>query len=312
MLTRHAKLITPLCILLETRNLSDAADKLAVTRSAASKILKKAREIFNDPLLERRGNEMMLTVMGKELLPKLQRLRKAAADCFPEDEDVAVYNGRFTIQLPSGFLYAAGDRLIDAILQAIPGIQLCIDRVSDLFMEQLSSGEVDMVVYIHEDFAYPFEVKPLFKSRPGIFLARGHRLETVPYDVGEIQKQPVILSGLPAKGARYEAALKMLRPTTFERRVILQSSDIPLIFKQAMKREALVLASPLLITDDWIRKHFRLIDMQGPAITLFEMMSTSIVTHNRNIRSELHRRVGHIIGEVLSNLNDQAIAKESE
>ena len=307
MLTRHAKLITPLCTLLEKRSLTDASEALSLTKSATSKILKKGRELFGDPLLERQGNTMILTPIGKDLLPKLQRLRTAAAEFFPDQQDIAAFSGRFSLQLIPGIMYIVGEHIADAIAKALPNVRLSLEDVSDNFLEHLTSGATDMVAYIHGDFPYPFETVQLYESKAGIFIPKGHPLTGQSFNYQQLQEQPLMLGKIPVQGARYEAAIKMLQPQSGEKRVLFESNNIPLLFQQALKRQAVVLGSQMLILDPWIREHFTMQEQSGSLTGVLQRMNASLISHNRTRQSVLHRKIEAIVEKIICDMNHQAL-----
>src|SRR5688572_27548955 len=56
---------------LETRSATRAAARLHVTQSAVSNALRRARELFGDPLLVRTGRGLCPTPMAEALAPRL-------------------------------------------------------------------------------------------------------------------------------------------------------------------------------------------------------------------------------------------------
>ena len=68
----NLNLLKALQVLLQTRNVTRAADQLHLTQSAMSRQLGQLREYFDDPLLIRDGNEYLLSTRAKQLLPRVQ------------------------------------------------------------------------------------------------------------------------------------------------------------------------------------------------------------------------------------------------
>jgi DNA-binding transcriptional LysR family regulator len=58
--------------LLEDRNITRAAEALALTQPAVSKALARLRAIFDDPLLVRDGRRMILTPRAEQLQPQVE------------------------------------------------------------------------------------------------------------------------------------------------------------------------------------------------------------------------------------------------
>jgi DNA-binding transcriptional LysR family regulator len=73
-LNTDLNLLAYLWLLLEEKNVSGAAHKACITQSAMSNALSRLRDLFNDPLLYRVGNTMVLTRKAEELRPILTSL----------------------------------------------------------------------------------------------------------------------------------------------------------------------------------------------------------------------------------------------
>lgn len=73
-MTKYFKQLPALLTILETRNLTKAAQQLNVTQSAMSKTLRQIRDMFNDPILVRHGNHYILTQRGEQLKRELPPL----------------------------------------------------------------------------------------------------------------------------------------------------------------------------------------------------------------------------------------------
>jgi DNA-binding transcriptional LysR family regulator len=69
----NLNLLVALDALLSESNVSRAADKLFVTQSAMSNILKQLRNLFQDDLLVKNGRNMVLTLRAEELRPQLKQ-----------------------------------------------------------------------------------------------------------------------------------------------------------------------------------------------------------------------------------------------
>lgn len=70
----NLNLLRSLLVILEECHVSHAAKRLNITQSAVSRQLAQLRELFNDPLLIRDGNELYKTSRAVELHVKLERL----------------------------------------------------------------------------------------------------------------------------------------------------------------------------------------------------------------------------------------------
>ena len=60
-------LLKLLDVIFETRNLTRTGERLGLTQSAVSHSLKKLRDAFDDPLVIRQGNRLILTAKGESI-----------------------------------------------------------------------------------------------------------------------------------------------------------------------------------------------------------------------------------------------------
>ncbi len=303
MLTRHAKLILPLCTLLEKRNLSNAADALALSKSAISKILKKAREVFDDALLERCGNEMFLTPKAMELLPKLQRLRAAASECFPDKtEDISDFHGEISIQMNCDLLHAAGASVIKALKGQFPNILLNLSSLNASYQDKLAKGVLDFAIYLDSNLGNPFISKKLFKSTPKIFVPHEHPLAHQTINYNQLLKHECMVPNNFIKGAKLEAAVKLMQKDFSTQYSTLKTDNISLLFQCAINDNSLVIASRLLMIDPLIQSHFYITNLPVPFDGLFDMLDQSLIWHQRTEHSQVHIVVAQVIEDVFNEL----------
>lgn len=70
----NLNLLRALAVLLETRNVSQSAERLHLTQSAMSRQLSQLRDYFDDPLLIREGNDYLLSARARLLSPRVQQI----------------------------------------------------------------------------------------------------------------------------------------------------------------------------------------------------------------------------------------------
>ncbi len=70
----NLNLLRALAVLLQGRNVTQAAEALHLTQSAMSRQLGQLRDYFGDPLLIREGNDYLLSARAKQLLPQVQSI----------------------------------------------------------------------------------------------------------------------------------------------------------------------------------------------------------------------------------------------
>src|ERR1700753_1264159 len=64
-------LLVSFAVLVEEKNITKAAKRLHLTQSALSRVLRRARELFDDDLLVRMNNSYHLTPRGQDILEQL-------------------------------------------------------------------------------------------------------------------------------------------------------------------------------------------------------------------------------------------------
>lgn len=303
MLTRHAKLIAPLCTLLEKRNLSDTARALSLSKSAVSKILKKSREVFDDPLLERQGNDMRITPVGKQLLPKLQRLRAAAAECFPDQPETGQHQGVFTILMFCDWIHAIGPQVMAVLHARFPTIKFRLTNVSNDFTERLAQGDADIAIYLHSDFQFPLTTRLLTTIQPGLFIPE--KMDTNPHalDFRDVEKSALVLPDVPMQGEKYKAILTLLNSDSIHRGTALRSDNLSLLLDYAIKYDAFLIATPLLSLVPFVQQNFILVEAPSPLSEMFKLMDICTVRHERTSYSTIHKEIENVLVGII---NDQA------
>lgn len=136
-------------VLLEYKNVSQAANRMGMSQPAMSMALKRLRETFGDDLLIRQGNRLTLTASAQRLLPRISPLITQMNELSNDvgSFDPAISRHRFTLILTDyvdGFLIP---RLYRRIRDAAPHLQLRIVGPDPFRLaEAFSGGRVDLTV----------------------------------------------------------------------------------------------------------------------------------------------------------------------
>lgn len=139
-------LLVSLYVLLDERNVSRAAERLFVTQPAASRTLTRLRELFDDELLTRSGNEMVMTPRAQqlhELLPRV--LEEVGAVVAPLEFDPGTLEQTFTVAIPEVFGQAIIQPLLAELRDEAPGVALTFRDPDEYAMRELLSGDVDFL-----------------------------------------------------------------------------------------------------------------------------------------------------------------------
>ncbi len=154
-------LLAKLHCLLEEGNVTKAAHRAGVTQSAMSHALRRLRQLYQDALLVRDGNEMLLTARARRLRAPL---RQALAGIETVVNEAAEFS---PADLTRTFRVAAVDVaqivLVPALLALLdeeaPNVEL---EVEDLprgeIGESLRSGEFDLAICFADDLDVPLTV----------------------------------------------------------------------------------------------------------------------------------------------------------
>ncbi len=149
-------LLIALKVLLEERNVSRAADRLAVTQPTVSGMLARLRLVFDDPLFVRTRHGMIPTPRAEELTPALERLLDDAEKLVEAEVfDPADARTDFRVSANDYMQSTVLVPFAQAIRQEAPGTRLAIRNAEVVNLERmLANGELDLAVTIPE-FADP-------------------------------------------------------------------------------------------------------------------------------------------------------------
>lgn len=153
--------------LLETHNLSLAAERVGLSQSAASHALARLRRRLGDPLFVRAAGGVQPTPYGEKLGLAARQARDTLIEGLARDRgfDPASSDRRFSIYLSDVGQMVLLPRLLGYLKRAAPGVSL---RASPIPLtapgEALASGEVDMAVGFFSNLATGFRRVGLFRE----------------------------------------------------------------------------------------------------------------------------------------------------
>jgi DNA-binding transcriptional LysR family regulator len=139
-------LLPYLQILLTTKNVSRAADKLDMSQSSMSRIFSRLKKEFNDPLMVRVGGEFELTVRGEQLRSQATRLMPELKNLWqPQVFDPATSEANIVI--------AGTDMDVVFVREGIRRIQNQASKInvhiktsSPSVLQQVTNGEIDIAL----------------------------------------------------------------------------------------------------------------------------------------------------------------------
>ena len=165
--------------LLNERNVTRAAKRIGITQPAMSQSLARLRELFDDPLLVRRGREMVLTPRAEAMLLPLSDalLSVERALQLGMGFDPATSTRIFKIALTDLGVTMALPPVLRVIGKEAPGIRVQVEPLSDMNLsDKLSSGEVDLVIAVYLGSAGGLRAEALLEEDYVCLVRRGHPL----------------------------------------------------------------------------------------------------------------------------------------
>jgi len=140
-------LLRVLDVLLRTRGVTRAAAELGLTQSGVSRALRRLRDHFGDPLLVRRGRQMVPTAVALELAAPVGRLLADAELLFVSGRGFDPATAQWTVRIgsPDYSEHILLPGLLERVMQTAPGVDVHMvhTRVDP---EPLLQGRVDFML----------------------------------------------------------------------------------------------------------------------------------------------------------------------
>jgi DNA-binding transcriptional LysR family regulator len=170
-------LLHVLCTVLEQRSATRAAAKLHVTQSAVSNALKRARDLFGDPLVIRQAHGLEPTPRARALLPSLRAWLEEARRLISEAPSFDPVRSTRTFRI------ACSDAVAITLLQPVlrllgeraPGARLRLSTLDRLISEDgLARGEVDLLIGIPPVLSAGHEAELVYRDSMKCIVRRDH------------------------------------------------------------------------------------------------------------------------------------------
>lgn len=134
--------------LLTERNVTRAASRIGLSQPALSKALQRLRDIFDDPLFERRDGVMQPTAQALKLgLPVRRALDEIQSALAPQDFDPGRARGTITLGLIDYYEVLLLPALLTHLRQHAAGIDIAVTRTDRIRVyEQFAKNEIDFAI----------------------------------------------------------------------------------------------------------------------------------------------------------------------
>jgi len=154
-------LLIALDVLLEERHVSRSANKLSLSQSATSRILARLRDMFDDPLLVRTSEGMVMTERANQLKPLVKKNLSGSEKLFVGDSfNPQTTTKHFCLRATSYVAQAYLPEVIRRISREAPNSKISIGNLSANDLSGANEQEVDLIIC-----GNGFDIPQNYKSR---------------------------------------------------------------------------------------------------------------------------------------------------
>lgn len=175
-------LLVALDVLLQERSVTRSARRLAITQSAMSQTLQRLRTVFDDPLLVRRGPNMVATPRAEDLAGPLRSALRSLAQAITEPVvfEPATSERVFRVAMLDVHSVSVLPRLLArlrATATRLGGVALDVVPVDmDLVIEQLRRGDVDVALVMPRETRTDIMHETVLEESLVVMVRVGHPL----------------------------------------------------------------------------------------------------------------------------------------
>jgi len=164
--------------LLAERNVTRAAQRIGLSQPALSKALNRLRDIFGDPLFERRDGLMQPTPHALKLShPVRHALDEIQSALAPRDFDPARAQSTVTLGLVDYYEVLVLPRLLAELRRSAPGIDIAVKPTDRLRVyDQFAKNEIDFAIVPISESLTELHADPLSVEDAVTLMAEGHPL----------------------------------------------------------------------------------------------------------------------------------------
>jgi DNA-binding transcriptional LysR family regulator len=193
----------------EEAHVTKAAERMGSTQPAMSAVLRRLREIFNDPLLVRTEKGMVPTERARELAASLHTAIDIIDRAMATDEafDPATAETAFELAASESVSFMLLPRLIASVRERAPGVQLRV-RIPDLLRarQSLEEGEIDLLLSFTRTAPEGLRSSALWGQKLTVIAARSHPVDGA-LSLEDFLRWPHAAHKLGRGGSSIEAAV---------------------------------------------------------------------------------------------------------
>ncbi|WP_311970852.1 LysR family transcriptional regulator [Pseudomonas baltica] len=175
MKTPDLNLLVSLHCLIEECSVAGAARRMNLSAPAMSRTLARIREAMEDPILVRSQRGMIPTPKALQIQEQVRGIVELAQGFFVQSQgfDLRTMSRTFSIRANDVFVGAYGVKLVAILKEQAPNSVLRFVAESDLEVDPLNAGSIDLVIGSSRKFGADIKVQNLF-SCPFVGIARTH------------------------------------------------------------------------------------------------------------------------------------------
>ncbi|TXY30043.1 LysR family transcriptional regulator [Vibrio mimicus] len=145
------KHLTALHVMLNTRSVTQTAARLCVSPSSISKILAQLRELLNDDLFYRDGNQLIPTPYVQQMGPTVHHILSSmngllhCTDFNPQE-----YQGHYRLAMRESTLELFAPKITSILTHCSPELTMTIHSKEHYGFDALQSGLIDFILLPHD------------------------------------------------------------------------------------------------------------------------------------------------------------------
>nr|WP_301337896.1 LysR family transcriptional regulator [Vibrio sp. RE86] len=176
--------------ILQTQNLTEAAERLNVTQPALSKSFQQIRDEFGDPIMVREGRRYVLTEKGEELLYQLPQLLEAVNSLYQKEAFVPEqYTGSFNLAYTT-YLAPCLMPLLHPVLETDAPNAYCEYRIlQSSALGELASDQLDFAIVMANDVPDNLHMHVLGQDKYVAVMSEHHPLSEVKWSLKDYAQQ---------------------------------------------------------------------------------------------------------------------------
>lgn len=227
-------LLLSLNILLETKNVTRASEKLGVKQSTVSAQLSRLRKAFDDPLLipSDTGRGMIVTKRAEEIYPEIRHVLKTVEQIVTNKPSFNPYEDSRTYNIASSDngIISIGLPLVETIASnANPDIRVSFHGFDkEKIASQMERGEIDILIGSERMIPETMKARKLYDENFVLVQRKNHPRGLNTLDIDEYCKLQHVLVSIDG-GGFYGCMDEHLETLGRKRRVVLSTQQFTLI-----------------------------------------------------------------------------------